>query len=73
MSDLLPVWCELICDECSRQLAGVWSNGLHIPRVLLKDKAEMEGAVLKGNEIFCKACAATGSAAQQAEQGREGK
>lgn len=54
----MPVWCELICDQCSRQLAGGWSNALHIPREQLLSEAEKEGAVIKGGDIFCKACAA---------------
>ena len=55
-TQILPVWCELICDQCSRQLAGIWSSGLKIPREQLKDEAERDGAVIKGSVIFCKQC-----------------
>lgn len=53
----IPVWCELICDQCSRQLVGEWSSAPYIPREKLLSEAEKEGAVIKGGDIFCKACA----------------
>jgi len=52
----LPVWCELICDECSTHLAAQWHSGSHIPREALKAEAERGGAVVRDNTIICPKC-----------------
>lgn len=49
----VPIWCELVCRQCSETIVGEFSYGA-IPRRELKTKASRDyGTVFKHDDVFC--------------------
>ena len=52
MSPRIPVWCELVCRECSTTTAGRFSYGSPGRNHMHKEAME-EGWLFRHNECFC--------------------
>ena len=63
------IWCEMVCGDCSKFLAGMFTTGA-IPRADLKRAATEGGAVFKGDDVFCSpACRETYLDEQRSQEG----
>lgn len=45
------VWCELVCEVCSKTSEGQFTSGQTVPRVALKRAAK--GWLCWGDKTFC--------------------
>lgn len=50
------IWCELVCEKCSRATIGQYCFGATVPRTALKKAAAKEGWTFKKDEVFCDRC-----------------
>lgn len=51
-----PVWCELVCSQCSCTTAGRFTYS-SIPRTQMRAEAKKAGWILQASEWYCsRAC-----------------
>lgn len=48
----VPIWCEIVCRECSTAPTGEFTSGAIPRRSLVKD-ARAAGYIFKHDEAFC--------------------
>lgn len=47
------VWCEVLCSECNKQLAGEYAEGSRMPIGYFRDEFHRLGWVARGQDVFC--------------------